>query len=62
LVVWGKEDALLPIASGERYAAGISGAKLVSLEHCGHVPPIEETAEFLSAVEGFMNQATGTQR
>jgi pimeloyl-ACP methyl ester carboxylesterase len=62
LVVWGKEDTLLPIASGERYAAGISGAKLVSFEHCGHVPPIEKTAEFLSAVEGFMNQATGTQR
>ena len=62
LVVWGKEDALLPIASGERYATGIPGAKLVSFEHCGHVPPIEKTAEFLSVVEGFMNQATGTQR
>lgn len=62
LVVWGKEDALLPIASGERYAAGIPGAKLVSFEHCGHVPPVEKTAEFLSAVEAFMNQATATPR
>jgi pimeloyl-ACP methyl ester carboxylesterase len=62
LVVWGKEDALLPIASGERYAAGIPGAKLVSFEHCGHVPPIDKTTEFLSTVEGFMNQATATPR
>jgi pimeloyl-ACP methyl ester carboxylesterase len=60
LVVWGKEDALLPIASGERYAAGIPGAKLVSFEQCGHVPPVEKTAEFLSVVEGFMNQASAT--
>jgi pimeloyl-ACP methyl ester carboxylesterase len=62
LVVWGKEDTLLPIASGERYAAGIPGAKLVSFEHCGHVPPIEKTREFLSAVEGFLNEASTTPR
>jgi pimeloyl-ACP methyl ester carboxylesterase len=62
LVVWGKEDALLPIASGERYAAGIPGAKLVSFDRCGHVPPVEKTAEFVSAVEGFLNQASATSR
>src|SRR5213079_310840 len=32
LVVWGKQDKLLPIASGERYAAGIAGAKLVGFD------------------------------
>jgi pimeloyl-ACP methyl ester carboxylesterase len=62
LVAWGKEDALLPIALGERYAAGITGAKLVSFDRCGHVPPVEKTAEFVSAVEGFLNQATATPR
>ena len=54
LVVWGKQDILLPIASGERYAAGIAGAKLVSFDKCGHVPPIEKTEEFLAAVVGFL--------
>jgi pimeloyl-ACP methyl ester carboxylesterase len=54
LVVWGKQDKLLPIASGERYAAGIAGAKLVSFDKCGHVPPIEKTEEFLAAVTGFL--------
>ena len=54
LVVWGKQDKLLPIASGERYAAGIAGAKLVSFEKCGHVPPIEKTEEFLEAVVAFL--------
>src|SRR5205807_2727854 len=29
LVVWGKQDRLIPMAMGERYAAGIAGAKLM---------------------------------
>src|SRR5260370_3170174 len=49
LVTWGKQDKLLPIAAGERYAAGIAGAKLVSFEKGGHVPPVEKTEEFLVA-------------
>ena len=57
LVAWGKQDKLLPIASGERYAAGIAGAKLVSFDKCGHVPPIEKTEEFLAAVTGFLGGA-----
>jgi pimeloyl-ACP methyl ester carboxylesterase len=57
LVVWGKQDALLPLASGERYAAGIAGAKFVSFDKCGHVPPVEKTAEFVSAVTVFLGGA-----
>ena len=60
LVVWGKQDTLLPITSGERYAAGIAGAKLVSFDQCGHVPPVEKTAEFLPTVEAFLDGATAT--
>jgi len=54
LVVWGKQDALLPIESGERYSKEIPGAKMVSFDKCGHVPPLEQTAEFVSAVTGFL--------
>ena len=58
LVVWGKQDKLLPLAMGERYAAGIAGAKLVSFDKCGHVPPIEKTEEFLAAVTAFLGGGT----
>ena len=54
LVVWGKQDTLLPLSSGERYAAGIPGARLVSFDKCGHVPPREKPAEFVSAVTAFL--------
>ena len=61
LVVWGKQDKLIPVTMGERYAAGIRGAKLVSLDKCGHVPPIEKTEEFLAAVTAFLGGgAAGT--
>jgi pimeloyl-ACP methyl ester carboxylesterase len=55
LVVWGKQDKLLPIAMGERYAAGIAGAKLVTFDKCGHVPPIEKTDEFVAATTAFLS-------
>ena len=52
--VWGKQDELLPIASGERYSKEIAGAKFVSFDKCVHVPPIEKSAEFVMAVEEFL--------
>jgi triacylglycerol lipase len=60
LVVWGKQDKLIPVAMGERYAAGIAGAKLVSFDKCGHVPPIEKTEEFVAAVTAFLGGGSAT--
>ncbi len=59
LVAWGKQDKLLPIGAGERYTAGIVGAKLVSFEKCGHVPAMEKTEEFLAAVTAFLGGGAG---
>jgi pimeloyl-ACP methyl ester carboxylesterase len=61
LVVWGKQDSLLPITSGERYVSGITGAKLVSFDRCGHVPSVEKAMEFVSAVDSFLDD-TSTPR
>jgi pimeloyl-ACP methyl ester carboxylesterase len=58
LVVWGRQDKLLPMALGERYAAGIAGAKLVSFDKCGHVPPVEKTDEFVAALTAFLGGGT----
>ena len=56
LVIWGESDRLVPPAHGKAYQEGITGAKLVILEKCGHAPPFEkpeETAKILS--EFFRN-------
>ena len=60
LVVWGKQDTLLPISSGERYASGIPGARLVSFDKCGHVPAVEKTAEFVPVVTAFLDGPAAT--
>jgi pimeloyl-ACP methyl ester carboxylesterase len=54
LVLWGRQDQLLPLASGERYASGIAGARLITFDHCGHVPAEERTAQFLAAMAEFL--------
>jgi pimeloyl-ACP methyl ester carboxylesterase len=54
LVVWGRQDALIPLVSGEKLRDGIAGAKLLVFEHCGHVPQIEKPAEFNQALLDFL--------
>jgi pimeloyl-ACP methyl ester carboxylesterase len=56
LVAWGKQDALLPLDSGERYAKGIPGARLVTFDNCGHAPPIEKATEFVTAATTFLDE------
>lgn len=58
LVMWGKQDQLLPVASGEKYAAGIAGARLVTFDKCGHVPAEEQTEGFLDAITRFLPSPT----
>ncbi len=54
LVVWGANDALLPLSMGERFHAGISGSKLVAIKECGHIPQLEKPEEFNRAVLEFL--------
>lgn len=56
LVMWGKQDQLLSVESGERYAHGIKGAKLVTFDKCGHVPAEEHTQEWLAAIGDFLEK------
>jgi pimeloyl-ACP methyl ester carboxylesterase len=38
LLVWGREDAISPIDSGEIYQHVIPRSRLVVIENCGHSP------------------------
>ncbi len=62
LVVWGKQDQLVPFSSGEKYAAGIPGARLVAFDKCGHIPKAEKTAEFVSAVTDFLDTSATARK
>jgi pimeloyl-ACP methyl ester carboxylesterase len=54
LVIWGREDGLLPLADGQRFQKEIPGAQLLVFEQCGHVPQVEKAAEFNAAVLKFL--------
>lgn len=54
LIVWGKEDKIVPLDSGRLYHEAINGSALRVLEQCGHMPEIERPVEFVSLVEDFL--------
>jgi pimeloyl-ACP methyl ester carboxylesterase len=41
LVLCGRQDALTPLAAHEEMARGVPGARLVVIEDCGHMAPME---------------------
>ncbi len=57
LVVWGREDRLLPPSEGLRLASQIPGAKLVVLPEAGHVPQEEAPEAFSREVAAFLDGA-----
>jgi len=57
LVVWGRQDRLVPLAHGEAYRNAIHGAELKVIDRCGHSPQLERPAEFAAIVEEFLAHA-----
>jgi proline iminopeptidase len=55
LFVHGREDPI-PLASSEEGARAM-GARLVVLEHCGHVPYVEQPAALFAALDPFLKAA-----
>lgn len=54
LVLAGDDDRIVPTAEHVRLAGTITGAKLVIIRGCGHLPQEEKPAEFLRAVTEFI--------
>ena len=54
LLVWGGEDAITPIESGEIYKSAIPRSRLVVIENCGHMPEMEKPTEFAGLIQNFL--------
>jgi len=54
LVIWGKDDPVLPIAHAYVAVQGLANACLHIFERCGHYPQIEHTEEFNQLVLEFL--------
>lgn len=55
LVIHGDADPLVPYPNGQQLAAKISGAKLITYPGTGHIPIIEQAAQFNQDVLDFIN-------
>ena len=54
LVLCGREDLLTPVELHEEMAAGIPGAKLVVVEHCGHMSALEQPQQVNAALQTWL--------
>jgi len=50
LVVWGRNDPVVPLRAADAFAKDIHGARRVILDGCGHRPQLECAAEFNAEV------------
>jgi pimeloyl-ACP methyl ester carboxylesterase len=54
LVLCGRQDALTPVALHEEMAAAIRGARLVVIENCGHLSPLEQPEAVTAAIRDWL--------
>jgi len=54
LLIWGKQDAVVPVSAAEAYRRAIKGAEVVTIDNCGHWPGAEQPAEFIKHVRSFL--------
>jgi pimeloyl-ACP methyl ester carboxylesterase len=55
LLLWGRQDRIVPLSQGERLERAIPGARLVVLEECGHNPQEEKPVESFAIIDSFIS-------
>jgi pimeloyl-ACP methyl ester carboxylesterase len=54
LLLWGDQDAMIPVANAQDYLRAMRDARLVTLPGVGHLPHEEAAAASLPAVKVFL--------
>jgi pimeloyl-ACP methyl ester carboxylesterase len=56
VVIVGRQDQVTPLPRSEEMAADISTSRLVVLEECGHMSPLEKPAEVTAALRRWLTE------
>jgi pimeloyl-ACP methyl ester carboxylesterase len=56
LIVWGKEDQIVPLECGQLYQQALAHSQLTVLDRCGHYPHLEKAEEFGRVVSEFLGK------
>jgi pimeloyl-ACP methyl ester carboxylesterase len=54
LLVWGRQDAVVPLNAGDIYKQALKSARMVVFDGCGHRPEVEKPADFIREIETFL--------
>jgi len=57
LIVWGRDDRIVPLECGERYVKALARARLEVIEGAGHFVEMEKPHELAQLVVDFVNGA-----
>ena len=57
LIVWGRNDRVVPVPAALAYKKRIDHAELVIFDHCGHLPQLERPERFNRVLEDFLQRA-----
>ena len=56
LIVWGKQDEIIPVSHAERFHRDIKGSQVVLIDNCGHCPMAEEPQKTKELSEKFFKE------
>ena len=54
LIIWGREDQVIPVEDAMRFHREIADSKLVIFDQCGHVPQVEYAEKFNQEILRFL--------
>lgn len=54
LIIWGREDRIVPLECAELFHAAIANSRLAVIDRCGHFPQFERPDEFNRALSDFL--------
>jgi pimeloyl-ACP methyl ester carboxylesterase len=54
LIVWGREDKVVPISAANVYQKSMKNAHTLLIDGCGHRPEVEKSEQFIKEVQNFL--------
>ena len=61
LVVWGREDRIIPVSHAHRAAKLLPKSSVHIIARCGHWPQLERSVEFNPVVAAFLKEASSAE-
>jgi pimeloyl-ACP methyl ester carboxylesterase len=56
LLIWGKEDKLIPFEYSEQFVSSINSCEFIPMEGCGHSPYVEDPEKLSELVIKFLSK------